>query len=196
MLHMINKILIILSILSCSNFAQAKDILNKCIPAKAYMNNYEPANFNTTNNLLRKSGTDPLYCGEKILLDLEVVDKNCIPISDAKIYLWQVGCDKKYPYAQLRPAADKKMFNKAGGSTFLGSGIATTNNAGDTKFLTIFPPSIGNEAPNVNIRVEHKDFKPFQTKIFLKNYEMIDGDDYQTIQVRIVTPWENLFRRY
>ena len=51
------------------------------------MNNYEPAAFNPTNNLLRKSGADPLYCGEKILLDLEVVDKNCVPISDAKIYL-------------------------------------------------------------------------------------------------------------
>jgi protocatechuate 3,4-dioxygenase beta subunit len=193
---MIKNILIILSILSCSYFAQAKDVLNRCIPTKAYINNYEPAHFNTTNNLLRKSGSTPLYCGQKILLDLEMVDQNCVPISDAKIYLWQVGCDKKYPYKPLRPSAHKKMFNKAGSSTFLGSGIATTNNTGAAKFLTIFPPAIGQEAANVNIRVEHKDLGAFQTKIFLKNHDMIDGDDYQAIHVRIVTPWENLFRRY
>ena len=160
------------------------------------MNNYEPAAFNPTNNLLRKSGADPLYCGEKILLDLEVVDKNCVPISDAKIYLWQVGCDKKYPYAPLRPATNKKMFHISGGSTFLGSGIATTNNTGDAKFLTVFPPALGHEGANVNIRIEHKDLGAFQTKIFLKNYDMIEGDDYEIIQVRIVTPWENLFRKY
>jgi protocatechuate 3,4-dioxygenase beta subunit len=193
---MIKKLLIILPIFCCSLLAEAKDILNKCIPAKSYTNNYEPAAFNKTNNLLRKSGTDPLYCGEKILLEIEVVDKNCVPISDAKIYLWQVGCDKKYPYSPLKSVANKKMFNKAGGSTFLGSGIATTNNIGKVKFLTVIPPALGNEAANINIRIEHKDLGAFQTKIFVKNYDIESGDDYEIIRLRITTPWENLFRRY
>ena len=193
---MIKKLLAILCIISLSNIVEAKDVLNKCIPAKAYMNNYEPAHFNRSNNLLRRSGLEPLYCGQKILLDLEVVDKNCVPISDAKVYLWQVGCDKKYPYEPLRPVANKNMFDKAGGSTFLGSGIATTNNAGVAKFLTIYPTALAHEGPHINVRVEHKDLGVFQTKLFLKNYELIEDDDYEIVHVRIVTPWENLFRRY
>ena len=196
---MIKKLLIILSILSYGALIEAagsQDMLNKCTPTKAFTNNYEPTIFNKSNNLLRKSGADPLYCGEKVLLNIEVVDKNCVPISDAKIYLWQVGCDKKYPYSPLRTTTNKKMFNKAGGSTFLGSGIATTNNAGEAKFLTIIPPAIGHEAANMNIRIEHKDLGSFQTKIFVKNYDMIEGEDYEIIQLRIVAPWENLFRKY
>jgi protocatechuate 3,4-dioxygenase beta subunit len=193
---MIKKLPIILSIILLSAVVEAKDILNKCIPAKPYINNYEPAKFNSTNNLLRKSGVDPLFCGQKILLNIDVVDKNCVPLSDVKIYLWQVGCDKKYPYEPLRPAANKKMFHRAGNSTFLGSGIATTNNLGEVKFLTVYPPAFGPEAEHINIRLEHKDLGVFQTKIFLKNYDLIEDDDYEMIDVRIVTPWENIFRRY
>lgn len=194
--HMIQKFLIIVSIISLSSVVEAKDILNKCIPSKAYINNDEPAKFNSTNNLLRKSGVDPLFCGQKILLNLEVVDKNCVPLSDAKIYLWQVGCDKKYPYKPLRPAAKKSLFHKSGVSTFLGSGIATANNLGEAKFLTIYPPTIGHEAAHINIRIEHKDLGAFQTKIFLKSHKLIEADDYEIMDVRIVAPWENLFRRY
>ena len=194
--RMIKKLPIIIYLIFLSGMVEAKDILNKCIPAKPYINNYEPAKFNSTNNLLRKSGVDPLFCGQKILLNVDVVDKHCVPLSDAKIYLWQVGCDKKYPYAPLRPAAKKTMFHKAGSSTFLGSGIATTNNLGETKFLTVYPPAIGNEAAHINIRIEHKDLGMFQTKIFLKNYNLIEGEDYEIMNVRIVTPWETIFRRY
>jgi len=193
---MIKKLLLIIYIIALSGVVEAKDILNKCIPAKPYINNYEPAKFNSTNNLLRKSGIDPLFCGKKILLNLEVVDQNCVPLSDAKIYLWQVGCDKKYPYKPLRPMADRSLFHRSGVSTFLGSGISTANNLGEAKFLTIYPPALGHEAPHVNIRIEHKDLGSFQTKIFLKNHELIESDDYEIMDVRIVTPWENVFRRY
>lgn len=192
----IKKLIIILSIMLLGGIAESKDILNKCMPMKSYTNNYEPAKFNSTNNLLRKSGADPLFCGQKILLNIYAVDKNCVPLSDAKIYLWQVGCDQKYPYEPLRPAANKKMFHKEGNSTFLGSGTATTNNLGEVKFLTVYPPAFGGEAAHINIRVEHKDLGVFQTKVFLKNYDLIEDDDYEIIDVRIVTPWENIFRRY
>jgi len=193
---MIKKLFMILYIIFLSNLVEANDLLNKCIPAKPYINNYEPAIFNSTNNLLRKSGADPLFCGRKILLNLEVVDKNCVPLSDAKIYLWQVGCDKKYPYEPLRPSAHKTFFHKSKGSTFLGSGISTVNNLGVAKFLTIYPPKLGNEASHINIRIEHKDFGSFQTKIFLDNYELLESHDYEIMDARIVTPWKNLFRRY
>lgn len=193
---MVNRFLCFISIIVIAYMPEAKDVLNKCHPAKAYIDDNEPDAFNRTNNLLRKSGADPLYCGQKILLDLEVADKNCVPISDAKIYLWQVGCDKKYPYKPLRTKADKHMFHPVSSSTFLGSGIATTNNIGEAKFLTVYPPAIVKEGAYVNVRVEHKDLGVFQTKIFLKNYVLLQTEDYEVIKARIVTPWENIFRKY
>lgn len=192
---MIKNLFLILSIICFSNIAEAKDLLNVCIPLKSYTNNDEPAEFSKTNNLLRKSGIEPLYCGQKILLNLEVVDENCVPISDAKIYLWHLGCDKKYPYKPLRERVDHTMFQKAGNSTFLGSGVATTNNLGEAKFITISPPSTTEKA-HFNIRIEDSHLGSFQTKIFLHDHELTEGDDYETLQIRIVTPWKNLFRRY
>lgn len=193
---MVSRFLCVVFIFLSAYMSEALDVLNKCHPAKAYIDDNEPDSFNKTNNLLRRSGANPLYCGQKTLLEIEVVDKNCVPLSDAKIYLWQVGCDKKYPYKPLRNKANKHMFHPISNSTFLGSGIATTNNIGGAKFLTIYPPSIEKKGPHVNVRVEHKDLGVFQTKIFLKNYELIQVDDYEVIKVRIVTPWENIFRKY
>ena len=61
---MIKKLLIILSILSYGALIEAagsQDMLNKCTPTKAFTNNYEPTIFNKSNNLLRKTGADPLF---------------------------------------------------------------------------------------------------------------------------------------
>ena len=190
------NIIIIIYILFIPFVCEAQDILNKCVPSREYMDDNEPEKFSTTNNLLRKSGANPLYCGQKILLNLLVVDKNCVPISDAKIYLWQVGCDKKYPYIPLRTRVDRSLFQAESGSTFRGSGITTTNNFGEAKFVTIYPPAMDKDGSHVNVRVEHKDLGVFQTKIFLKNHDLIESDDYEIIDTRIVAPWENIFRRY
>lgn len=193
---MVRYLICFITIIFMTYISEAQDILNKCIPAHSYIDDNEPASFNMTNNLLRKSGSTPLYCGEKILLDLEIVDKNCIPLSDAKVYIWHVGCDKKYPYKPLRTRVNKHMFHPVNGSTFLGSGIATTNNIGEAKFLTVYPPSLGKEGEYINIRVEHKDLGMFQTKLFLKKYTITNSEDYDIITTRIVTPWKNHFRQY
>jgi hypothetical protein len=43
--------------------------LNFCkITKEDNSNNYEPENFETTNNLLRETGQGSLYCGEKIII--------------------------------------------------------------------------------------------------------------------------------
>lgn len=167
-----------------------------CVPNKEYTNNYEPLEFNKTNNLLRKPGYEPLYCGQKILLNLEILDKNCVPLSDTKVYIWQVSCDKKYPYKPLRNKIDQALIKITPGSSFLGSGSSMTNNLGLTNFITIYPPALDNEESHINLRVEHQDYGTFQTKIFLKNYNLIQDDEYDIFKIRIVTPWENLFRRY
>ncbi|MEY3196678.1 MAG: hypothetical protein RLZZ59_44 [Pseudomonadota bacterium] len=202
---MFKKIVIIFSIMFMGS-AYSYGIPNKmqhehskCQPTPAAIDNNEPEKFNTTNNLLRKSGQAELFCGQKILLNLNIVDKNCVPVKDAKVFLWQVGCDHKFPYKPLRTRVDPKSFNPQAGSTFTGSGVATTNNLGKAKFLTIYPSDEGRKSPShINVRIEHPKLGKFQAKIILQDYALIeDGDeDYDTLNVRIVTPWDNPMERY
>ena len=68
---------------------------------------------------MRKSGQAPLVCGEKLIVRGRLVDKNCVPVSDARIFMWQVACDGKYPYKPLRHVDNKQDFNTSSQSTFL-----------------------------------------------------------------------------
>ena len=105
-----------------------------------------------------------------------MLDQNCVPVSDAKVYLWQVGCDGKYPYYPLRNRTNKEMLNLSNRSSFTGSGIATTNNEGEFHFITIYPPSTTHEKSNVNIRVEHRNLGTLQTKFYLLDSNILAND--------------------
>ena len=151
--------------------------LNNCKVTKSAINDYEPNKFQITNNLLRLTGGQSRYCGQKIVIMGRVLDENCVPVSDAKVYLWQVGCDGKYPYTTLRNRIDKNMINLVNKSSFTGSGTATTNNKGEFHFITIYPASVHHEKPNVNIRVEHLSLGALQTKLSLSSDNELDGDE-------------------
>lgn len=143
--------------------------LNHCKLTKSAIDDYEPEEFQLSNNLLRSTGQKPMYCGTRIIIKGKLMDERCVPVSDAKVYLWQVGCDGKYPYSPLRGRVNKKMFNRTSKSTFTGSGIATTNNKGEFYFVTIYPGVMNNKSANLNIRVEHRDLGQLQTKLYLSN---------------------------
>jgi protocatechuate 3,4-dioxygenase beta subunit len=191
-----NKLLILLPLMFLAQLAAAdpdkiyKNQFNTCPETKETMNNYEPEVFETSNNLLRKTGANPVFCGEKVLLKGKVLDKKCVPISDAKVYLWQVGCDGKYPYKPLRKLASEDKMNTTSGSTFTGSGIATTDNNGEFWFVTIIPPKSHRGHNNINIRVEHRDLGELQTQI-----SPTPGDNGE-YDFTIVLHEKNKFRRY
>lgn len=172
-----------------------KNKLNVCRVSKAATNNYEPEVFSPSNNLLRRPGASELYCGQKILLKLKILDKDCVPISDAKIYLWQVGCDGKYPYKPLRNKANKRLLNIHNRSSFVGSGIATSDNLGKAQFITLYPPKAHGEG-FINIRIEHKDYGIFQTKLHLHENMLLSDGTHEIAPFRIVTPWKNRFKEY
>ena len=154
-----------------SNIVQLNK-LNFCKLTKEKSNNYEPENFETTNNLLRETGQESLYCGEKIIISGVVVDENCVPVSDAKVYIWQINCKGKYPYKPLKDSINKKLIDISNTLTFTGNGIATTNNKGEFHFITVYPPAIHNIASHVNIRVEHRKLGNLQTNLMLKGYKV------------------------
>jgi protocatechuate 3,4-dioxygenase, beta subunit len=119
----------------------------------------------------------PVYCGKKIIIKGRLLDQNCVPVSDAKIYMWQVDCDGKYPYETLRDKVDKNLINTNNASSFKGSGTATTNNLGEFYFITTYPPSVDKEKPSVNIRADHRMLGTLQTKLILSASHIDDLQD-------------------
>lgn len=180
MKYLLTVLPIIILITNCTFAHQKNKIyhnkLNQCRVTKSYQDNYEPEVFQTTNNLLRTSGDVPAYCGQKVIIKGTLLDPKCVPISDAKVYLWQVGCDGKYPYKPLRSKVDKKKLNLSSNSTFQGSGVATTNNLGKFYFVTIMPQHI-NAKPYVNLRVELRDSQKLQTRLYFSNDKLGLNDE-------------------
>jgi len=189
----VKKIILFILLFSQTSFADDELIfqnkLNSCKVTKQTFNDYEPIKFNSTNNLLRQTGQEAIYCGEKIVIKGTLVDNSCVPVTDAKIYLWQAGCDGKYPYQPLRKMIDKTKLNLKNGSTFTGSGTATSNNKGEFYFTTVYPTRL----EPINIRVEHKDFGSLQTqlKITEERYQS-QNDDVKLYDFKIVMPRKTL----
>lgn len=182
------------------------DMIN-CTPSKESLDNYEPAIFPKTNNLLTKQGMPEEFFGQKILLQGVLVDTNCVPISDAKIHLWQMADRGKFPYKFLRRSTPEKMSYINEYDSFLGAGTAITDNHGKFHFITIMPSN--KKYPFVNFRVSHRDFNDFQTQQDIHEtwddaYEeafAYDQDNrryknYKIMYIKLVAPFVNKTRRY
>lgn len=157
-----------------------KNKLNICYPSKEAKNDYEPAHFHHSNNLLRKSTETAIYCGKKIIIHGKVLDKNCVPVPDAKIYIWQVGCSGHYHYTPFKTSVNHKLFKLNQDSSFIGNGMAVTNNKGEFYFVTVYPGKVHGLPSHVNIRVKHHMFNDLQTRLNLKGNTianpLLDGD--------------------
>lgn len=142
--------------------------LNFCRITERSFNDHEPEEFAKSNNMVRMPGQEPVYCGQRIVVYGKLLDQNCVPVSDAKVYAWQVGCDAKYPYKPLKPAVDKDMHGDKNG-TFVGHGTATTNNKGEFIFITVYPKAAHDLGPHINFRADHRDIGVLNTSIELFN---------------------------
>ena len=180
---MMKRFFVICLLLANSNIFANKfypNKLNTCHITKQYENDYEPEKFFLNNNLLKASGKIENYIGEKIILSGVLLDEKCAPISNAKIYIWQVNEKGKYPYKQLKPSAKKNVEINTKYS-FQGSGVTVTDNKGMFNFITIMPKSIDKYGANINLRVIHENFEMFQTKLLL-NKNQFDSDDLNSIK--------------
>ncbi|SPR10889.1 intradiol ring-cleavage dioxygenase [Orientia tsutsugamushi] len=172
-------------------------------------NNYEPEVFSITNNLLRQVGQNPHIKGTIVVIKGTVIDRHCIPVPDAKVYLWQVDSNGKYPYTPLKNSIDQSLIsNNNLESTFTGSGVTTTNNNGNFYFITIYPAAVHNILPHFNFRAEHTELGSLQTVHIIKNdirfkiscndhmlYNNIDN--YFIVEhVTLVMPLASKLRRY
>lgn len=145
---------------------------NICKPSEITINNYEPFSFEKTNNLLRHTGQNALYCGEKIIVSGRLLDQNCKPISDAKIYAWQANCQGKYPYKPLKNKVNHDLIDPDNPTTFTANGTAVTNNLGEFHFVTVYPKSVHELPSHINIRAKHYMLGEMQTRLILKGNKL------------------------
>ncbi|WP_347938716.1 dioxygenase [Rickettsia oklahomensis] len=165
--------------------------LNHCTITRNIFNDYEPKVFDTTNNLLRKTGRLSKFYGERILIKGKVLDQNCVPVADAKVYLWQAGSGGKYPYEPLKTRVDKRRFTSEGNSSFTGSGTATTNNKGEYYFISMLPYKSSHHLRSANIRVEHPSLTTLDTRLDLSN-KNICNNEYGEVNPILIELQQNI----
>lgn len=141
--------------------------LNSCQPTPAALNNYEPNFFFKNNNLTRLPGGATIPDQSKIILAGQLVDGACVPISDAKIQIWQTNSQGTYSFMPLKTNFIDANIDMDENNSFIGNGTSTTDNLGNFNFITIFPGVINNEKPHINIKISHRNYGELQTKIYL-----------------------------
>jgi protocatechuate 3,4-dioxygenase beta subunit len=151
--------------------AEAKAVFSEagtdCRATASAENDYEPLVFLRSNNLLKRPGQGPLFCGERVMIYGRVVDESCKPIKNAAVYLWQVGCDGKYPYVPLKTKVNAELINSDAQTSFTGNGMIRTNNEGEFFFWSVYPAPVQQMAPHVNLRISHEGFALLQAQIIL-----------------------------
>jgi len=130
----------------------------------------------SNNKLAIPPGKALFAPGEVVYFFARVFDRNCVPISDAKIELWQANPEGKHRYASRDALATPDP-------TFAGAGRTSSTNLGEFTFVTLYPgpyeytiyktddkgekiPVVIKRAPHFNLTVSHPDFKSFSTNLF------------------------------
>jgi protocatechuate 3,4-dioxygenase beta subunit len=130
-----------------------------------------PTQFETSNNLAKKTGAFYRAFGEVIFLQGKIIDSFNVPIFGAIIEIWQANAAGKY-HSLLEPSNEyiDKYFNM--------SGRAITDNLGNYYFITIMPGSYLGRAPHINMNVYHQKFGKLETEIYFESHPL-NNQDYQ-----------------
>lgn len=114
-----------------------------------------------SNNLARPAGKSDNAPGQLLFISGRVTDENCVPVANAIVDIWQAN-----PFGQYRWAARDELLNPE--PVFAGNGRAVTDNMGRYQFTTLFPGAYGKQAPHVNLRITHPDFKELATVMYFR----------------------------
>jgi len=135
------KILLILLGLSFAGFSSSANqrpvdpLIAKCgLTPKMSQTLPFPNSFYRTNNLVRKTGSFAESKGRKITIAGRLMDKNCVPIENGVIRLWQADNNGHLSYSP-----EDKNIKHSGDTNFAGTGVANSNNLGRFIFYTIYP---------------------------------------------------------
>ncbi len=127
----------------------------------------------TTNHLLKPTGKSIEAEGQRVILMGRLFDKNCMPVPNAIIELWQVDPYGKWILAMPEDIATPNP-------VFAGAGRTYTDNEGNFSFITAFPAETRTyvrdehgkiirtiiHAPNFNLRINAEDMPAFSTRLY------------------------------
>lgn len=128
-----------------------------------------PEKFNTTNNLVQKTGSFYAAFGEILYLQGTVTDSFGLPIENAIVEIWQTNSAGKYQ-TLLEDNSDLSDKN------FSMSGRSITDNMGNYFFITIVPGFYLNRAPHINVNVYHEKFGKLETEMYLEGHPKNETD--------------------
>ena len=113
-----------------------------------------------SNDLTKNYDSFETAKGKKIIIKGKVLDKDCVPISGAKVSIWQANAKGYY---QLNK---DEIYNEDYDENFAGSGNIISNNLGEFDFITVYPDKVNSVNPNIIFKIEHQNFHPVETKMF------------------------------
>lgn len=154
--------------ISCSTMATVPvdSMISICAPYPTYKDLTSlPLEFNKTNNLTRPINNAFYKAeGEKIIIYGRIMDDNCVPINDAKIFIWQ---QNKNGFTQHETKTTvKESSRKWMDPNFTGSGTTNSDNLGRFNFITIKPGSNGKITPHIHFMIEHPKLETLHSKIY------------------------------
>lgn len=132
--------------------------------------NYPGAeNIHTSNNLLLPAGHIVEAEGNRLIIKGQVLDKQCMPVPEAVVELWQQNPFGKWTRMTGQDLASPK-------SVFVGTGRTNTDNEGRFTFVTAFPASKSDAAPTINLRVKADGFKTYDSAFYFADDVRNDTD--------------------
>ncbi len=130
-----------------------------------------PEKFNTTNNLVQKTGSFYAAFGELLNVQGTITDSFGLPISGAIVEIWQTNSAGKY---QTLLDQNSDLVDK----NFNMSGRTLTDNLGNYYFFTIMPGFYLNRAPHINMNIYHPKFGKLETEMYFEDHPK-NNIDYQ-----------------
>ncbi len=122
------------------------------------------------NDLLQPAGKAITAQGQKITIQGRVLDKNCMPVKEAIVELWQNSPTGRWLLAGADDLASVDP-------VFAGAGRTYTDNDGQFTFVTAFPAPVGKRAPFVNVKVSGEGIPDLTTALYFSNDTRNAKDD-------------------
>lgn len=138
------------------------DYAAACQLTPAISSNAFPGKSNITsyNNLAQPEGKAQQAAGQFVYLTGRVLDARCVPLSQARVEIWQANIDGKYVYPDRGSFANPYPL-------FAGTGATLTDGEGRFAFYTLFPGVTGAKAaPQIHLHITHPNTKDLFTTLF------------------------------
>lgn len=130
-----------------------------------------PFKFSKSNNLAKKPGSFFRAFGEVIFVQGTISDSFGVPITDAKVKIWQKNAAGKYhSLLDVKSEYIDRYFSM--------SGTSVSDNLGNYNFITIMPGGSPGRAPHINMIITHRKFGKLHTELYFEDHPF-NKTDYQ-----------------